>query len=400
MTTRLMLLLDEHWPQQPAADWVLIDDRGRLLQQGRSAPAHWPAAAQCEAVLSGSQCTWLDVVLPPAPARDRTRLLAYALEEHLLGEVDTQHLTVTHARREDERRHTGVLVVARSRMAQLQAQFAALGRPLQHLRSLLQIAPIAPEHWTLALDGHHGAILRGGPDGTALACDLAPAADGHVQLAAVLALAAARQPVATPQPLVLRPAAGQTLPAGLLEHIAQLPAFAASAGEPWHWWQAADHAADLLHGDHAPATRRDLGQRLRAPAALAALALLTVAAVGLVHNLFAAHELAALDAARVRLLADTLPGTPAIDPARQLGQALERARSERGQLARADFLSLLHEHTEAGGPMPSALHYDNRRLGLVLPAGSAARLTPRLSLRGIAAAEVDGHLLLTPAARP
>ncbi|ENO84906.1 general secretion pathway protein L, partial [Thauera phenylacetica B4P] len=44
MTTTLMLLAGERWPQEPTADWVLLDAARRPLDRGRSDPRHWPAA--------------------------------------------------------------------------------------------------------------------------------------------------------------------------------------------------------------------------------------------------------------------------------------------------------------------------------------------------------------------
>ena len=98
MNHRLLLAIDEQWPTRPDCPWVLLGPDGRPVSEGHSEPRHWPAAAECEVVLTGPQCLWLEVPLPRAKRADLPRLLAYALEDRLLKDPDTQHLTVSHRR--------------------------------------------------------------------------------------------------------------------------------------------------------------------------------------------------------------------------------------------------------------------------------------------------------------
>ena len=120
MSHRLLLAIDEQWPTRPDCPWVLLGPDGQPTAEGHSEPRHWPAAAECEVVLTGPQCLWLEVPLPRAKRSDLPRLLAYALEDRLLKDPDTQHLTVSHRRPagDGERELTGVLVVARERLRQ------------------------------------------------------------------------------------------------------------------------------------------------------------------------------------------------------------------------------------------------------------------------------------------
>ena len=98
MSHRLLLAIDEQWPARPDCPWVLLGPDGQPTAEGHSEPRHWPAAAECEVVLTGPQCLWLEVPLPRAKRSDLPRLLAYALEDRLLKDPDTQHLTVSHRR--------------------------------------------------------------------------------------------------------------------------------------------------------------------------------------------------------------------------------------------------------------------------------------------------------------
>ncbi|MFA7271079.1 MAG: hypothetical protein WC073_17215, partial [Sterolibacterium sp.] len=61
----LRLLLPAGWPAEEAAcEWALLNAQGSLLQRGCSEPRHWPAAEECEAVLSAEQCLPLKAQLP------------------------------------------------------------------------------------------------------------------------------------------------------------------------------------------------------------------------------------------------------------------------------------------------------------------------------------------------
>ena len=156
MSTRLLLAIDEQWPTRPDCPWVLLGDDGQPVSEGHSEPRHWPAAAECEVVLTGPQCLWLEVPLPRGARRDLPRLLAYALEDRLLKDPDTQHLTLSHRRPADdgERDLAGVLVVARDRLRQLIAQLTAIGRPPRRVLAEMQTAPAGGEVWLVEAAGH------------------------------------------------------------------------------------------------------------------------------------------------------------------------------------------------------------------------------------------------------
>ncbi|MBP8133158.1 MAG: hypothetical protein KAY13_02710, partial [Zoogloea sp.] len=172
--TRLLLAIDEQWPTRPDCPWVLLGPDDQRIEEGHSEPRHWPAAAECEVVLTGPQCLWLEVPLPRSARRDLPRLLAYALEDRLLKDPDTQHLTVSHRRPADdgERDLAGVLIIARDRLRNLIAQLTAIGRPPRRVVAEVQTAPAGPDAWQLSLSAC-GAILRSGPNsGLALDNDI------------------------------------------------------------------------------------------------------------------------------------------------------------------------------------------------------------------------------------
>ena len=79
MTTTLMLLAGERWPQEPTADWVLLDAARRPLDRGRSDPRHWPAAERHELVLAGSRVLWFSDFKPDALSEMVTPLMEAGL---------------------------------------------------------------------------------------------------------------------------------------------------------------------------------------------------------------------------------------------------------------------------------------------------------------------------------
>ncbi|GAB1460864.1 type II secretion system protein GspL [Thauera sp.] len=391
MTTTLMLLAGERWPQDPVADWVLLDAARRPLDTGRSDPRHWPPAQRHELVLAGSRALWLELELPPAPKREQPQLIRYALESHLARDPDLQHLTVSG--RDPASARIGVLVVARSELATLLATCKALGRPLDGVRSALQLVPPARGEWVLAVLPGATAVLRTGPRaGMALDADSADSLAEWLNLQLDATTAEAR-----PARLELRAPAGAAEPVAAA--LAARIELAVEEGPALEWWRLGPDAANLLHGEFAPAHGGDEWWRsLRKPAMLAAGAagVWLLAQAGLV--LVDGREERMLRERGERLAAEALPGQPLLDPRMQLRRAHERALQAHGQLAAGDLLSLLDAALEAGAPQPRALRYEDGRLTLELAGVPPTELLARLDARGMAV-RAEGSKLIV-AARP
>ena len=399
MSTRLLLAIDEHWPTRPDCPWVLLGPDGKPLSEGHSEPRHWPAAAECELVLTGPQCLWLEVPLPRGARRDLPRLLAYALEDRLLKDPDTQHLTLSHRRPADdgERDLAGVLVVARERLRQLVAQLAAIGRPARRVWAEVQTAP-GGEGWQLSLSPA-GAILRSGiHQGVAVDADL---------LAPLLAqqAAAARAANAAPAQIQLHLA-----PATQAPDLALLQAetgLAVATGAPYRWWQGVDRkCANLLHGEFA---FREAGAgwlgRLRPALVVGAGALALWLAINVGEALWLRQQVGQAGERIERIYRSTFPNSPVVAPAAQMRQQLNLERARHGLLRDDDALALLALAAEALGTdaagAVAAVHYEDGRLDLTLTGTAAARadaIVGLLASRGLLAdLRTDGgtpHLLL------
>lgn len=400
MSTRLLLAIDEQWPTRPDCPWVLLGDDGQPVSEGHSEPRHWPAAAECEVVLTGPQCLWLEVPLPRGARRDLPRLLAYALEDRLLKDPDTQHLTLSHRRPADdgERDLAGVLVVARDRLRQLIAQLTAIGRPPRRVLAEMQTAPAGGDVWQLSLSAS-GAILRSSPNAGL-------AVDGDI-LAPLLSqqAATARAANLAPTRIDVRLTPGLATPD--LAALQAETAIPMQVAAPYLWWQGADRkATNLLQGEFA---FRDNGSawllKLRPALALGggALAVWLLANVGEV--VWMKHRLGQIGERIERIYRSSFPNAPVVAPAAQMRQQLNLERARHGLLRDDDALSLLAQATEALGTDAvdgvAALRFEEGRLDLTLAGPAAARaeaVVGLLASRGLLAnLRQDGsttHLLL------
>lgn len=400
MSHRLLLAIDEQWPARPDCPWVLLGPDGQPAAEGHSEPRHWPAAAECEVVLTGPQCLWLEVPLPRAKRGDLPRLLAYALEDRLLKDPDTQHLSVSHRRPagDGERELTGVLVVARERLRQVTAQLAAIGRPPRRVLAEVQTAPAGGEAWQLSLSAG-GAILRSSSEaGIALDADIL------VPLLAAQA-ATARAANTAPSHVALHLAPGCPAP--------YLAALQAEAGldirpaSPYLWWQGASgKAANLLHGEFAFREQGGGWLARLAPAAwVGGCALALWFAVGVGEVLWLKHQQSGIEERIERVYRSSFPNSLVVAPAAQMRQQLNLERARHGLLRDDDALALLAQAAEALGTDAAggvaALRFEDGRLDLTLNGPAAARaeaVVGLLAARGLLAdLRRDGattHLLL------
>lgn len=329
MTTRLILRIEEHWPVQPIAAWILLGQDGRVSAEGESEPRHWPGADECWIVLAGPQCLWLEARLPRAARRDAQRLLGYALEERLLGNPDSQHLTISHRRRDaGNSEQVGVLVVARERLRELLAQLSALGRTPMRCVSEIQLAPNSGDAWHVSLSGGT-AIVRPDPDtGFATDIELLPAVLD-------MQLATARTANLAAQRIVLHRAAGNMPP-----HPEEIPE--SVDGQPYRWWQDAAMADNLLHDEFSvPGSRPAWLRNLQTPLLIALLASVLWLLVSLGEIVWQRYLLAEVEARITRTFQSAFPNSPPIAPLARMRQQINLERARHGLLRDDDALALL-----------------------------------------------------------
>lgn len=343
MKHTLVLYIDETWPSRRDCPWVVLDARNAIIEQGCSAPAHWPAAGACWVVLGGDQCVQHSVRLPRSGRREEPALLRYALEEKLVDDVEQQHFVVARRKNDDEGQRVSVLVVAKSRMRQLQTELEAIGRPADRMVTELQIpALLHPGDWSVAA-GPTGALILSADGDPALRVD-PESIDAVVSL--LLQQARARTD-ADPKTLRILKVPG-SVQTELLVSLDQ--GIERVTGDAYPWWSCVDRAVDLLQGGFAPARRAGgLLSRIRAPLALGGLAIGILIATSLTELFVMRQQLADSEARMQRTFATAVPGVPAIAPQVQLRRELDLRLAAHGKLRHDDFLYLLDVVTEAAG---------------------------------------------------
>lgn len=396
MNLRLRLLITPAWPaQDPACEWALLNAQGNLLQLGRSEPRHWPAAEECEVVLSAEQCLQLKVRLPKGARSRPTEVIAYALEDHLIGEADAEHLVIgaEEGATADGASPTTVWVIARARLKALLAALTALERPPQRVISELQLAPLPTGGWSVCLRGDNltGFARVGREAGFDFDLDAA----GQPPLELHLALREAQQ--GGGMPLCIDVYSARTKEAAFDPDAAAtwqtaLAVPVRPAGDYVWRDRSTPDARNLLSGEFAPPRAANAGWGSFKPALWLGTTALAV------YCFFSLGEWLWLDQQSERLRRQMLESFRAaypqaqtiVDPPLQMQRLNDQMRRARGQLGSADFIPLLAVATEAIGTQGKlrSLGYEDGRLELTLSladSAAAERVQKTLSSRGLAA---------------
>ncbi|HQR02578.1 MAG: hypothetical protein JSR19_11040 [Proteobacteria bacterium] len=376
MNRTLRLYLPPTWPHPADTHWVLLNDDGKYIDEGCSGPSRWPVAETCEAVLSASQTSRYGVSAPARmPRTERSGILAYALEERLLGDIANQHLT------EAGRAGTDIqlLVVAKDRIRRVISALTELGHPPARLFSELQAVPDTSDVWHLAI-GYDGAILCG--NGFSI-----PMEHASVDLPPLLTSTLGKTD--TGRPLHLHIAPGLPLPdtgqwSALLERQVMI-------AEPHHWHHLPAIAANLLHGDFQPHHLHSmLLDRLKPALRLAGTVLVLNLIIILALMGWKKYQLFTTQKHIEALFQQVAPHTPVIDAPLQLTRYLDSRRVEAGLLRSDDALALLAALAEALGAdardAARSIHYQEGVLDVELAPALAPRipgLIEQLEMRGL-----------------
>ena len=383
MSATLRLYVSADWPAHTTdCEWGLVDAKESLRQRGSSDPRHWPAAEDCEIVLSADQCLAVEARLPKG-AKVRSRdLIAYAVEDRLIGEVEDEHFVAGETRRDGS---TPVWVVGRARLRAVLNAMTQLGRRPRAAFSELQLVPLTAGRWSVGLRGRGGYVRTSHTGGFCF-----DSASAGPPLVLVLALREAREAGNAPDGIDIYQAAGVELDASGWHAALDIPV--RLAGE--YAWQdlSTRSARNLLSGEFAPRGER---ARIRAtfkPAlALGASALLLYSVFSVGEWIWFERQASSLKAQMVDVFRATFPQVQAIvDPALQMQRSYDQLKRERGQLGESDFLPLLATVSEALASQGRYrnMSYEEGRLELTitLPNALAARsLHDALARRGLVA---------------
>lgn len=409
MSSLLRLFLPAQWPTQDAScDWALVDSSGKPPQRGRSEPRHWPVADACELVLSAEQCLLLRATLPKGAKARQPEVIAFALEDHLIGDAEAEHFV---AGENDSDGRAPVWVIARARLKSLLAALKSVDRAPIRACSEIQLLPLSSGRWSICLRESSGGtsditapalcgvVRTGDEDGFAFDIDAAGADAPPLELR--LALDAARAQGRSPQGIAVH------ITSGTREETPRRLAVAwqAALGLPVAWagefaWQ--DHAAaaarNLLSKEFAPPRQAQDGWGSFRPAAYLGAAVCVLLALFIVGDWgWLKFKSNALRQQMADTFSSAFPQSQAaVDPPLQMQRLYDQLRRERGQLGGGDFLPLLAAASEAavGQGKFTRLSYEDGRLemALILPdLASAERLRDTMKGRGLAVTLRDTH---------
>ena len=390
----LRLLIPAEWPGQEAAcEWALLNAQGMPLQRGRSEARHWPAADACEVVLSAEQCLALQAQLPKGARSRPPEVIAYALEEQLIGETDAEHFVVGDAGGDGP---TPVWVIARSRLKSILAALAALERPPQQIIAEQQLTPLPAGGWSVCLRNDNASGFARLDTESGFAFDLNDPRQPPLELQ--LALHTGNNP---PLFIDVYSARSKTSPfdqeaAGAWQASLGIPV--RLAGE-YNWRDASSREArNLLSGEFAPPRPAHAGWGSFKPALWLGVGAL------LLYSLFSLGEWFWLERQSQQLHQEMLESFRAaypqaqniVDPPLQMQRLNDQLRRARGQLGSTDFLPLLAAASEALGGQGRLrnLGYEDGRLEMTLLLADPAaleRAQKALTSRGLAATLRDSR---------
>lgn len=402
MKQTLRLFITADWPSQDAGcEWVLVDGAGSQLQRGCSEPRHWPAAAECEVVLSAEQCLLLRASLPKVAKSRLQDVISYALEDHLIGDAEADHFVAGDT---DADGSTPVWVVSRARLKALLAALNSVGRVPRRVCSEIQLAPRRAGCWSVCLrepaEGRNGAVAfgfvrTGVEEGFAFSLDEGTAIEVP-PLELGLALQSAQGADKAPESIAVYLPPG--IPTGIPDKI--VSAWQAELGVPithagdYIWYEnfgAAGAARNLLINEFAPPRRPQDGLGSFRPALyLAGTAALVFSVFTLGEWFWLSRQSGQLQQQMTATFRSAFPQPQAlVNPPLQMRRLYDRMRREQGQLGSADFLPLLAAAGEssAGQGRLSRLGYEDGRLEITLAlpqAADAARIGEIMKSRGLA----------------
>lgn len=221
----------------PALEWVLRDERGGLLAQGRDELAKLPGADELELIAPAAVVSLSRVKLPAGKGEKLRRLLPYAVEDRVAGEPDTLHVAAGPTLDGE----TAVAVVDRAWVARVLQLFAGAGLKPRRMLPETLLAEVLPGGWSVVWAGREGFVRAGECAGQMLD-------GGAPPLALRLMLGEARRAGRAPAQIVVH---------GSVEGLEKWPEplglpVVGAAGWDWRTADASAAPIDLMQGEFSP----------------------------------------------------------------------------------------------------------------------------------------------------
>ena len=370
----LRLYLPREWPSEDAGcSWALLARDFRVIGRGSGDASQWPAADECEAVVTADQVSWLSISLPEKMGRDASRIIAYALEDKLIQPPETMHIVLS-------KESGSAIAIGKARLGEITEAVRAAGRKLDRLFVDMQLSGPADGEWTICRYGESTFLRMGSQSGLAIDWPGAVPPDA-------LAIAVARAHGKLPKRVVVRLPAGTAATIEGWSSVLGLPVVAGTSFDPLAASTAG--ASNLLTGSFAPSGASESSGR----ASRLAVVALVVLALG--HTMLSladwawlAYRASVLREESVAIYRQTFPDNkaPLLDARVQMQREVDAALRLRGRVGSGDMLAMLATISEEfpAGVQPRRILFDRSVLELVavLPEGAAPDMASRLRARG------------------
>lgn len=343
-------------------EWALLG-AGREPIFGEGTLAQVPRRAErVQLVLPATQVVLVRARLPRAARQRRGAVLAYAIEEQIVGDPHASRVTWLGMDGDDDM----LAVLEREGLERWREALRSLGFKAFGIYCETLMLPLQADTWSLAWDGREGFVRTGEFEGAATDCG----DQSSPPLSLQLRLEEARARGRAPSSLTVYTTATEASPAlgawqgalGVSVHL----------GGAWDWRSAPPEAGVALGQEHrrwrlAPDTLAHLR-----PAAWLLVAALAVQAVALALDWGSlSRQQRALRRRMVAEFRATFPRAVAVvDPELQMRRDLAQARHAAGRPDPGDFLPMLERVAETTRTLPAGslrtLSYENDRMTLAL----------------------------------
>jgi general secretion pathway protein L len=376
----LQLFIDAGWPQQHTdGPWRLLNPLGKLLASGRSEPAHWPGvvtesppssaeatvAHACEVVLSNDQGAYFDIELPPGKAGLQRDVVAFALEDKLLDDLDRYHFALG-SRQGDG--CSAVVAMAQPRLRQILDNLTSIGLSPHRAVMAAQLQALPVDGWLLVAEHGHTSLIT--------SAGWLPV--NHIERTSPpveLLIAQSATPDDRAKPIYLSGDIGGLIDTAAWNKLLGRPVTAESPAAT-----LPAEPINLLQGEFAPARApHPLWHQRRLIARLGAAVLAVYALLSLGEWAWLAREARQLREQQTAVFRDTFPQVSAIVmPSLQLRRNLDEERHRHGLSGEEDFLALTNALGTAGVTQAEELRYSPGRLDAVVTLPSRERIDPLL----------------------
>jgi general secretion pathway protein L len=365
--------------------WALCDESGTVLQQGESAFAGMPKAAECIGIMAADRVLIFTAPKPPGNQRRWLAALPFIAEEHALTEPDELHAAYANSA---ESGQIAVTVMSKPWLRLIVVAATAAGLPLRRLIAESVMPALPADGWTLVWDGVSGFLRTSTTTGLALDCG-----DLHTPPLALLQTLTAAGSRAPGQIELRYQSSDQAdvLPAWDLP-VPFVP------GKTWNWRDApiSETTPNLLCGDFSPSLRLfDALTKMRPLLfILIAAFLIEVAGTHLEWLKLAGEKRELTQTIEQRFRNAFGDDSTLVDAPLQMQRNLAGQRHAAGVVDDADFIALLDRASPFPAKSVHSLNYESGKLELDIKLATASdfdKLEKNIKNKGLKVRSSDMH---------